>query len=419
MSKLFRDEAIMSPMSNNVGDIEFNRPSVLTLTVGLSIVISVAFSLLLLFGKVGRHVTLSGTIVPAGGVRQVVALRSGQVSSIQVQEGETIEKNELLLGISSQEVGMIGDSISKNIADLIHQQIIDLQQSIDILKDQERYEEDQIRSQIEYLEKELLLLSASADSALLIFQYQSKLADASNQLFGQSAISEIELSRSIGELHKVRRVAYSAELNLLSHQKLLNEKKHELNLLPGRIAEHKASLQRQISQLQQSLQQYRGQREDGILAPWSGYVSTLLVQEGDSVVAGEPLVTINESNGGDAATVKLWVPSNAVADLEAGQKVSLAVDSFPVEQFGRLTGELVNISSMPSPSQFELDSVLTEPGYYEASVDILPANEGDANRIDLASVKSGVRVSAQVELDRVSLFSHITGPLVQMYKEVF
>ena len=144
----------------------------------------------------------------------------------------------------------------------------------------------------------------------------------------------------------------------------------------------------------------------------------MFVHEGDSVSAGEPLATINESESSDAATVKLWVPSNAVADLDVGLTVSLAVDSFPVEQFGRLSGELVSISSMPSLRQFELNSVLTEPGYYEADVTILPSTGSEISRIDLASLKSGVRVTAQVELDRVSLFSHISGPLVQMYKEI-
>ena len=418
MSKLFRDQARLSSVSNNFGDIEFNSPSLLTWTVGLIVFISVTFSLLLVFGKVGRHVTLSGTIVPAGGVRQVIALRSGQVSSVKVEEGENIEKDQLLLGISSQEIGTIGDSISKNISDLVNQQIIQLQRSIDILKDQERYEAQQIRSQIGYLEKELLLLNASAESALLVFKQQLKLADASTLLYRQDAISEIEHSRSIGELHQVRRNAYSAELSFLSRQKQLNDKKHELRLLPGRMEEHKASLQQQISQLEQSRQQYRGQMEDGILAPWSGYLSRLFVHEGDSVSAGEPLATINESESSDAATVKLWVPSNAVADLDVGLTVSLAVDSYPVEQFGRLAGELVSISSMPSLRQFELNSVLTEPGYYEADVTILPSTGSEISRIDLASLKSGVRVTAQVELDRVSLFSHISGPLVQMYKEI-
>lgn len=415
---LFRTGVLLASDSSAFGEIEFSKPGLLTWCVGLFLIVSILFGSLLLLGKVGRSITLSGTLVPSGGVRQIFSLRAGPVTSLSVEEGDEVEKGQLLLGIASYEMGVYGESFSGNITSLLMDQIAQLERSIEILNIQENQEAEQLKSEIGYLEMELRLLSLSADSALFSLGLERKQADASVRLYEQKAVSELAFSRTVEELHQVRRGAYTAELTLLSHQKILEERRHELRQLPGKIAERKVSLKRQISQLHQTVQQYRAQRENGILAPVTGQVSSLLAKAGDSVSAGELIATITEADGDDGLIAKLWVPSDAVVNLAVGDEIFLEVDSFPVEQYGRLEGRVKDMSMMPTPHQLELASVMNEPGYYEAEVEIIKPVGVNISMAKMEDLRPGLRITAQVELDRLSLLQHITDPLIRMYKDV-
>lgn len=415
---LFRQSALLPSSSGALGEIEFSKPGLLTWCVGLFLIVSILFGSLLLLGEVGRTITLSGTLVPSGGVREVFSLRAGPVTSLGVEEGDRVEKGQLLLGIASYEMDAYGESISGNITSMLQDQIAHLERSIEILHIQENQETEQLQSEIVYLGKELRLLSLSADSALFSLGLEKQQADASARLYEQNAVSELALSRTVEELHQIRRGAYTAELTLLSHQKILEERRHELRQLPEKFEERKVNLQRQISQLHQTIQQYRAQRENGILAPVSGRVSSLLARAGDSVSAGKLIATITQAEGAEGLIAKLWVPSDAVVDLAVGDKVFLEVDSFPVEQHGRLEGKVTNISRMPSLQQLELTSVMNEPGYFEAEVEIVKTVGASNSMVKMEDLRPGLRITAQVELDRLSLLEHITGPLVRMYKDV-
>lgn len=415
---LFRNDVLIAADTSVIGEIEFSKPGLLTWCVGLFLIVSVLFGSLLLLGEVGRNITLSGTLIPSGGVRQIFSSRAGPVTSQGIKEGDLVERGQLLLGIASYEMGAYGESISSNITRLLMNQVAQLERSIEILQIQENQKAKELQSETEYLEKELRLLSLSADSALLSLGLERKQANASFRLYEQEAVSELSLSRAVEELHRIRRGAYSAELTRLSHQKILQERRHELRHLPEKFEEREVSLRRQISQLHQTAQQYRAQRENGILAPVTGRVSSLLAKKGDSVSAGELIATITEGGGGNGLIAKLWVPSDAVVNLAVGDQIFMEIDSFPVEQYGRLEGKVKDMSMMPTPQQLELSSVMNEPGYYEAEVEIIKPAGASFSTVKMDDLRPGLRVTAQVELDRLSILQHITDPLVRMYKDI-
>lgn len=418
-SQLFRKEALLSPLNQYYGGIEFTRPRILAQVVSLVLFISILFSLLLFFGKVGRHVTLSGTILPPGGIRQITALRSGIVDHLAVAEGESVLSGELILGLSMNEVSSNGESIHGHIAYSINNQISQLRQLIRILEVRSQQEAEQLRSEIRFIETEISLLNGSAESALGMLEQESKQSEARQRLYRLGAISELESSKSISAYHQVRQSAYVTELNLVSRKKLKNERLFALDQLPRILAERKLEYQQQINQLEQRLQQQKAQNETGLLSPWSGQLSRLWVKKGDSVTSGETVATITVNAHTDHLAAKFWVPSDAIADIQIGQDILLAIDSFPVEQYGKLSAVVKNISTMPIPSQFELNSVLTEPGYFEIYVEIPKNERNEQSEIDFDVVMPGVRVVAELGIGDVTLLNKVASPWVNIYKEIF
>lgn len=67
-----------------------------------------------------------------------------------------------------------------------------------------------------------------------------------------------------------------------------------------------------------------------ILAPFSGRTGIRMVNLGQYVVAGTPLVPLQTL---DPIYVNFSLPQQRVSDLAVGQKVSLSVDAFPTENF--------------------------------------------------------------------------------------
>lgn len=417
--KLFRNEALLNPLNQHYGGVEFARPRILVQVVSLVIFVSILFSLLLIFGKVGRHVTLSGSIIPPGGVRQVTTLHSGIVDHLAVEEGDTVLNGELILGLSMNKVSSNGESISSRIAFSLNNQISQLRQLINLLEARSQQETEQLRSEIRFIDTEISLLNGSAESALVMLEKESKQSEALQGLYLQGAISEIESAKSISAYHQVRQNAYVTELNLVSRQKLKNERLYTLAQLPRMLAERKLEYQQQINQLEQRLQQHKAQNETGLLSPWSGRLSRLFVKSGDTVTSGETVATISLNAHPDHLTAKLWVPSDAVADFQIGQDLMLAIDSFPVEQYGRVYGVVKNISTMTVPRQFQRNSVLTEPGYFEVYVEIPKHERNKQSEIDLDEVMSGVRVVAELGVGDITLLNKIASPLISIYKEMF
>ena len=80
-------------------------------------------------------------------------------------------------------------------------------------------------------------------------------------------------------------------------------------------------------------------RDAVILAPLSGVALRKNVEEGETVAAGVPVVTIGDL---DKPWVKVYVKENQLGLVKLGQKVEVTVDSFPGKNY---EGEITFISS--------------------------------------------------------------------------
>jgi HlyD family secretion protein len=80
-------------------------------------------------------------------------------------------------------------------------------------------------------------------------------------------------------------------------------------------------------------------RDAVIFAPLSGVALRKNVEEGETVAAGVPVVTIGDL---DKPWVKVYVKENQLGLVKLGQKVEVTVDSFPEKKY---EGEITFISS--------------------------------------------------------------------------
>jgi membrane fusion protein len=94
------------------------------------------------------------------------------------------------------------------------------------------------------------------------------------------------------------------------------------------------------------LEQERIQQEasGGLLirAPIGGIVATRLVEPGQAVQAGQPLVSLLPA--GSVLQAQLLVPSRAIGFVKPGDRVTLRYQAYPYQKFGHHGGKVIRIS---------------------------------------------------------------------------
>src|SRR5690606_16998641 len=79
-----------------------------------------------------------------------------------------------------------------------------------------------------------------------------------------------------------------------------------------------------------------------VAAPVDGVVVSAIVQAGQAVAAGQPLLAVLPD--GSALQAELFVPRRAVGLVAAGDRVLLRYPAFPHEKFGPRYGTVVSVS---------------------------------------------------------------------------
>ena len=82
-------------------------------------------------------------------------------------------------------------------------------------------------------------------------------------------------------------------------------------------------------------------------APVAGLVANRLVEPGQAVQAGQPLLTLLPA--GSHLRAQLFVPSRAVGFIEPGDKVLLRYQAFPYQKFGHHEGVVRRVSRSAVP----------------------------------------------------------------------
>ena len=86
-----------------------------------------------------------------------------------------------------------------------------------------------------------------------------------------------------------------------------------------------------------------GARSYALSAPIAGKVTALTMRSGQRVSPQTQVMTIIPE--GATLRAELNVPSQAIGFIEVGQDVRLAIDAFPYQRFGTVTGKVRTVAS--------------------------------------------------------------------------
>jgi len=405
---LFRHEALRKSNSA-LGGILIAAPVSRWLQCVLALSAGLALLLFLFFGHYTRREAVAGQLVPNEGLLNINAPAAGVMTRLVVHDGQTVRRGDVLLELTSEQdsatVGQTHAVVSQSLdaqkarlrSDLENQQVVSLQQTsalrakLDVLRlesaqiaEQMRLQEKQVAGNQDLLER-IRPLGAKGYASIVQIQQQ------------ESAVLEAQ-----------------AQYKNLARQQLdarqqIDAASQQLAQIPLDDLSKRNETERQLASVAQSLAQNEMQRAVVIRAPSDGIIANELLQPGQTVAAGQPMVSILPA--GSVLEAQLLVPSRGVGFIEPGNQVVLRYQAFPYQKFGQKYGRIVQISrsALSATEVAELAGQQTQEPLYRVMVTL------DQQQVMVygkpEALRPGMAIEADILMERRRLIEWVFEPL--------
>ncbi len=414
---LFRREVFEHKRTSALGEIRLASPPSHFLFTGLAAVISIAAMIFLVCGHFSRRESVSGELVPSLGLLNVTSSTAGTVGQTYVKVGDHVSAGQALLAVS-------GDVDNPGVG-LIDALVIQSLQSQKTLLQEELADQDRVTSvQTTDLKDKLVSLEAQ------LTETQGQLAIQGEEVATTQAVLEKFTQTGAGgfvsglQMQQQKNIVFTAQAQLKQLQRdrdqlaeQIDDTRQQLRQLPLTSATQRHETEAKLADIQQSLARTAGQQEIVLRAPAAGIVSAMIVDPGEAVSTGQPVVSITPQ--GARLVAQLLVPSSSIGFLRPHSHLKLRYDAFPYQEFGQAGGTVTSISSSAlTPSEVAgLDEKRTDDPLYMVNVAL------DRQSVDVdgqpQQLRAGLKLEASVMLDRRRLIQWVFAPLYDAGRGLF
>ena len=225
-----------------------------------------------------------------------------------------------------------------------------------------------------------------------IFSQAEKSYQTDSLLVSQKVKTPVELYQAKSAYLRQLQSLKNSETNLLNYNEQLQDIQAQVGELQLRNLEQSAKLNLAISQAFQNLQTQITLWKDRyvISSPVSGKVNLLTYWADHQYIRpDQEVMTITQTTR--VQTVKVYLPIQGAGKVKTGQKVWLSLYDYPDEEFGKVKGEIVHMSTLSQEinkqseagSQYILDVKLTQALETDRgkTLQFKPEMQGEANII--------------------------------------
>ncbi len=375
----------------------------------LAVSFAVAVVVFLCVGTYTRHESVEGQLIPTAGILPVTAQSAGTVVETLIHEGQIVAKGQDLVELSGEV-----NSLSKGLTQTAV--IRDLQAQIGeleaLLKSQKQLEDKQRQG----LTERALMLNGQLNEIDRQVSTQQEIVKLTESRLDKlkPGVQDGTFSQTEIEKYEAESLNGHSQLNILARQRLDTEQQlrtlqDQLEQLPLSIESQQNELRFRLSGINQSLAQSEAQRAVVLRAPRDGVVSNLAIQNGQTVLPGQRLLSILPQES--ALQAELWLPSRAAGFLEIGNRVVLRYPAFPYQKFGQQGGRVTEVSrSATAASELtnRLGRTISEP-LYRVLVALDQQSVSAYGKQE--SLKPGMTADADILLDKRRLIEWVLEPL--------
>jgi membrane fusion protein len=403
---LFRQEALDHKRDTWLGDILLARPVAFAWLAAFFFCAAIASLGYLVWGEYTKKARVSGYLVPDQGLIKLFVKQPGPVIALNVKEGQSVKKGDVLLIISTERTNSQGGTQ----AEIAKQLEIRKKSLTDDKPKFEKIYAEQIASasqRLAQLEKELAQLSLASAAQEERIKISSSVVARNKQLTEEKFVSELVLQEKQADL-----LEQQNRLRELGRSRMALERegvalKAELANYPLKLRNEIAALDRAIAEIAGSGFENEARRQEYVLAPQDGLITALQIDVGKQAQMDRPLMSLIPD--GTRLQADLYIPSRSVGFVRLGNVAQLQYQAFPYQKFGIQPGAVVKISRTAVSAQELPFPAASSEIYYVVTV--RPEKEFVLAYGKQEPLQTGMQVDADIWLDRRTLLEWIFEPL--------
>lgn len=350
---LFRPEVLQARQSQWLGSIRIGRPLSFSVITGASLSMAAVLIAFAAWGEITRKVNVHGLLLPIGGLINVSSPQAGVVAEILVSEGAEVRAGQPLLRLKSERLTAGGDAALLN-AQALTARRESLATERRLTEQNLRQRLDSIAQRMQSLQMEARQAQAELEAHRLRVQLAVKSVERQTELARSGFVAAAQLQTQQETLLDLQLRERNAERNWQALQRDLGALRAERESAQTQSQTTMAQLDRSSATLSQEAAENDARNGLTLTAPQAGRVSAFTLGAGQSVQAGQTLVSLLPANAAGVEAelqAQLYAPSRTAGFVQLGQTVWLRYAAFPYQKFGMAKGEVVAVSRSPIAPQ--------------------------------------------------------------------
>jgi membrane fusion protein len=406
---LFRPQVFEHQTDRLYGDVHIVLPGSWQMIGYLLLACLVIGGSFLALASFSRVETAIGTIAPSSGLVTIVATRAGVISALLVENETRVSRGFPLVSVNSEELGVSGVSRQKKIADavFIREKLVStradaLREAAHAQRTRDEETSAGIKRELSSIEKQIAMqqsLVASSEHDVV----------RSRELSEKGFLSKLDLQNRVEALTLRQQQLANLEQQKISKTSAIIEVKHNLAKNEEDLTAQLAALESSLAEMEQSLIGNETSGAYSLASPIAGHVAALDIHVGQTVEAGRALMSIAPE--AESLRAELYVSSDAMGFIAAGQTIRIAVDAFPYQRYGTLAA---HISTVPTAPMMRPDASGALKQTYLVTAE-LPSTHIMAFGAS-QPLLPGMTLSARIVVRRESLFRWLFEPLFAVQK---
>lgn len=409
---LFRHEVLNAKRNSWLGGVSLSQPLSFWALAGFAIVAAAAIVCFLVLGEYTRRSKVAGQLVPDLGLSTIVSPTSGVVSRLFPEEGGQVAADDALTLINVPRVTASGSDALTVIRG-------GLETRRDSLTELGESQAAQIDAQIQGIgrqraaaRRELTQIENEISTRREQVRIGRETTERYQRVADEKYVSQVQVSQQQQSLLELVNAQQGLERQATSIRRSLAQLDQTLRELPAQRRGLQAATSRDLAMLDQERVQQEANGELLVRAPLAGLVANRLIEPGQAVQSGQPVMSLLPT--GSQLQAQLLVPSAAVGFIEPGDRVLLRYQAYPYQKFGHHGGKVIRVSrSAITPASGDGQSA--EP-YYRVLVALDEQSIIAYGKQE--PLRPGMRLDADILGERRKLYEWVLEPLYSLRGKV-
>jgi membrane fusion protein len=407
---LYRREVLDARKSDWLGSVHLSAVrlgwpmAVLATTIVLAVIVA------LNFGAYARKESVTGRLVPVGGLLDVAATTSGVITHRLVSEGQLVTVGQALVEISPDiDVAEAGGAVAERIGIELDRRMERLRLDLGNQDLAGRQQQAALQRLIESLQRQLVSIDAEFQLRRQQAKSSARTFERIQPLWDRRALSDVQVQQYEDQALNARASLEIARRSQLEIANALAEAQHQLNELPLTTAARRSDIEGALAEIAQLRARNLAQQATVLKAPMPGVVSGLAVEQGQTVGERQRLLSIIPED--TQLRAELWAPSQAIGKVDVGDEVAIRYHSFPYQTFGHQRGRVIEIAGSPLSPEDVHGRTGIDPGQpaFRILVDLDRQHVPDGTQMQ--TLRAGMSLDADLIQERRHLYEWLIAPV--------